>query len=236
MRRLFPLLLLAAAPLAAQDWQGSVAMTLTSPEMGRDPITMVMHRRGTRIANVMTMPASAGPMAGQETRMIIDEGSRKMTMLTPLAPGMMIPPAMTGGKPAKGMKIVMDLGAELDDAKAPEGSVKALGTSQTIAGTKCDDYEVTTEGETMQMCLASGLGKFAFASASPRGMGSASVPAWARAIAGKFPLQVRDKAGKFTMTATKITPGAPDAALFEVPDGYADMSAMMGGMGRRPRN
>lgn len=236
MRRLLPTLLLVTAPLAAQEWQGSMTMLMTSPDMGREPVTMVMHRRGTMLANVMTMPPSAGPMAGQEMRMIIDEGSKKMTMLTPLPPGAMIPPAMTGGKPAKGMKIVMDLGAELADTKVPEGSVKALGTSQTIAGTKCEDYEVTTEGETMQMCLASGLGNFSFASASPRGMGAASVPAWARAIVGKFPLQVRDKAGKFSMTTTKITPGAPAASLFEVPEGYADMSAMMGGMGRRPRN
>ncbi|HET9133475.1 MAG TPA: DUF4412 domain-containing protein [Gemmatimonadales bacterium] len=234
MRRLLPLLLLTAAPLAAQTWQGSVTMTMTSPEMGRDPVTIVMHRRGAKLANVMTM--TSGPMAGQEVRMLIDDGGTQMTMLTPLPEGVMIPPAMTGGKPAKGMKMVMDIGGDVAEASAETGTVKALGTSQTIAGTKCDDYEVATRGETMQMCLAAGLGKFTFVSAAPGGRGAAKVPDWARALEGKFPLQVRDKAGKFSMTATKITPGAPAASLFEVPEGYADMSAMMGGMGRRPRN
>lgn len=234
MRRLLPLLLLAA-PLAAQEWQGSVTMTMVSPDMGGEPVTMVMHRRGNMVANVITMPPSAGPVAGQEMRMILDDAAKTMTLLAPLPPGAMIPPAMTGGKPARGMKVVTELGTEPQDAKATEGSVKALGSSQTIAGTRCDDYEVTADGETMRLCLASGLGNFSFASASPRGMGSAQVPGWARAIIGKFPLQVRDKAGTFTLTATKITPGAPAAALFEVPEGYADVSAMMGGMGRRPR-
>jgi hypothetical protein len=235
MRRLLPaLLLLGSAPLAAQQWQGSIAMTMTSADQRGESIAMVMHRKGSMLANVMTMPASAGPMAGQEMRMIIDESSRTLTMLTPMMPGMMIPPAMTGGKPAKGMKMVSNLGDDLDPNTAAKGSAKPLGTSQTIAGMKCEDYEVTTEGETMQMCLATGIGSFAFANL--RGPGSASVPAWARGLQGKFPLQIRDKAGKFAMNVTKITPGAPAASLFEVPEGYADMSAMMGGMGRRPRN
>ena len=234
MRRLLPTLLLVTAPLAAQEWQGSIAMTRTSADQRGESIAMVMHRKGRLLTNVMTMPASAGPMAGQEMRMIIDEGSRTLTMLTPMMPGMMIPPAMTGGKPAKGLKMVSNIGDDLAPDAAAKGSVKPLGTSQTIVGTKCEDYEVTTEGETMQMCLASGLGSFAFA--NMRGPGNASIPAWARGLQGKFPLQIRDKAGKFAMTVTKITPGAPAASLFEVPEGYADMSAMMGGMGRRPRN
>ncbi len=222
--------LLAAAPLTAQ-FEGTVAMTVSAKEMGNESIDMKYHVKGDKVAMVMIAPASTGPMAGAEMRMILDPAAAKMTMLLPVAGEMA---AMMGG--AKGIKMVTDLkNLPTDDAMAPEGSVKKLGTSQKIAGRSCDDYEVTTEGETFTMCLADGLGRFMFAAGG--GMGrNASVPKWARNLDGKFPLKITDKKGSATVTVTSITPGTVPAAIFAIPADYQDMGGMMGGMGGRRNN
>jgi len=221
---LFLLAVLPAAPLAAQ-FEGTIAMKLSDPAMGTESVEAKYYVKGDQFAMAMSAPASAGPMAGQEIRMIFNLSAKKMTMVMPVAGEMA---AMLGG--AKGIKMEMnmdDLPGE--DTKAPEGSVKKLGTSQTIASRKCDDYEVTAEGETFQMCLADGLGVFLFSSG---GMGrSASMPKWARNLDGKFPLKVSDRRGRAMMEATAITPGTVPASLFAVPADYQDMGGMMGGMG-----
>jgi hypothetical protein len=222
--------LLPAAPLAAQ-FEGTITMKMSSPEMGNEAVEAKYYIKGDQFAMGMIAPASAGPMAGQEIRMLFNPAAQKMTMLMPVAGEMA---AMMGG--AKGIKMEMDLkDLPKEDAKAPEGSVKALGTSQTIAGRKCDDYEVTSEGEAFQMCLADGLGRFMMAAGG--GMGrDASVPKWARNLAGKFPLKVSDKRGRGMMEVTAISEGAVPASAFTVPSDYRDMGGMMGGMGGMRRN
>lgn len=225
---LLPLLLplLATAPLAAQ-FEGTIAMT--AAESGTEPIALQYHVQKGRVAIVMIAPAAAGPMAGAEVRMLVDPDQQKMTMLMPVS-GQMA--AMMGG--AKGIKMIVDLEDLPDaDATAPAGSVRKLGTTQQIAGRRCEDHEVTSGNETFTMCLADGLGSFLLASGA---MGSsAKIPAWARNLEGKFPLKVVDGKGGATLTVTAITPGTVPAALFAVPADYQDMGGMMGGMGGRPR-
>lgn len=223
---LLPLLLplLATTPLAAQ-FEGTIAMTASANELGTEAIAMQYHVQKGRVAIVMVAPASAGPMAGSEMRMLMDPDQQKMTLLMPVS-GQMA--AMMGG--AKGIKMIVDLkDLPTGDETAPTGSVKKLGTTQQIAGHRCEDHEVTTGNETFTMCLADGLGSFLLATG---GMGSsAQVPTWARNLEGKFPLKVVDAKGRATLTVTAITPGTVPAALFEVPATYQDMGGMMGGMG-----
>lgn len=222
-------LLLPMAPLAAQ-WEGSIAMKLSDPGQRGEAMEATYYIKGNQFAMTMKMPASAGPMAGSEARMIMDPNAQKMTMLIPMPPEAA---AMMGG--AKGVKMVMDLkDLPKPDEEAPEGSVRKLGTSQRIAGRSCDDYEVTSDGDTFQMCLADGMGRFLFAGG---GMGrSASVPKWARNLDGKFPLKVSDKNGRGMMEATAITEGSVPASIFAIPSDYQDMGGMMGGMGGMRRN
>lgn len=224
------LALLPAAPLAAQ-FEGTITMKLSDPSMGNEAIEAKYFLKGNQFAMSMKAPASTGPMAGQEMRMLFNPTAQKMTMLIPVAGEMA---AMMGG--AKGIKMEMDLkDLPAEDAKAAEGSVKKLGTSQTIANRKCDDYEVTAEGETFQMCLADGLGRFMMAAGG--GMGrDASVPKWARNLEGKFPLKVSDRRGRAMMEVTAISEGAVPASVFAVPADYQDMGGMMGGMGGMRRN
>lgn len=227
---LFLLALLPAAPLAAQ-FEGTITMKMSDPAMGKESIEAKYYIKGDRFAMGMTAPASAGPMAGQEIRMLFNPSAQKMTMLMPVAGEMA---AMMGG--AKGIKMEMDLkDLPTDNAKAPEGSVKKLGTSQTIAGRACDDYEITSDGDPFQMCLTDGLGRFMMAAGG--GMGrDASVPKWARNLEGKFPLKVSDKRGRGMMEVTAITEGTVPASVFAIPSDYQDMGGMMGGMGGMRRN
>lgn len=237
----FPLLLLPIAlalPLGAQTFEGTIAMRISAPE-GAMELKYLM--KGDRMAMVMTAPASAGPIAGAEIRMITDPAAKTMTMLMPLPPGMagggFLPPD------TKGMKSVTPLdGAEVAAAgKVSSETIKKLGTSQTIAGMKCDDFEVTENGATTMMCLATGVGRFSYPSLGGGGMGgrgrggAAPSPAWSKALGGHpgFPLKVWTPAdGKVAMEVTSIDRGSVPASTFEIPAGYVDLGAMMGG--RRP--
>ncbi len=223
---LLPLFL--ALPLGAQGFEGTINMRMTTPQ-SPDPITTTMHIKGNMMAMVMNLPTTAGPMAGMEARMILDQSAKKMTMLMPMPPGM---PAMPG---AKGMKIVTDLTKVQGDAdKVPEVAVKKLGTSQTIAGMSCDDYQTTSGSETMNMCITDKLGRFTMPST---GAGGGS-PSWTRAFGDKpmFPLKVwtNTTGHSVAMEVTSVKRGTVPAEVFDTsPEGYRDMSAMMGGMGRR---
>jgi hypothetical protein len=237
MRIPFFLLPLALAlPLGAQGFEGTVSMRLSSPQGEMDAKYQF---KGDKMAMVMIAPASSGPMAGSEIRMIMDPAAKTMTMLSP------IPAGMGGGgmfpADAKGIKMVMpmDGAAAGQGASGPAPTITKLGTSQTIAGMKCDDFEMVEDNTKMRMCLATGMGKFTFPEMSGgmggRGRGGNSTPAWAKALGSNpgFPLKVWEASGKIAMEVTAIDRGAVPASAFETPAGYVDMSGMMGG-GRRP--
>jgi hypothetical protein len=219
MMRRFALLTVSLAMIAgqmpAQAFEGTVTADLT---MGKDgPMNVKVMIKGDKSVTVMTLGATAGPMSGKEMRMITDRSTGKMTMLLPME--------MMGNK---GMKMVMDLDKATGDKDA-KIEVKALGTSQTIAGHKCDDYDVFDKGKaTTRVCVTHELGRFIFPGGGPMGRGDGP-PAWARAF-GKdaFPLKVSDSDGKPVMTVTGVHKGSVPADAFVIPDGYADMSGMAG--------
>jgi hypothetical protein len=229
--------LVAAAPLAAQ-FEGTVSMRMsTTAGSGNADMNMKIAVKGDRTATVMSLPSSAGPMAGMEVRSIFDPKANTMTMLMPMMPAMANIPGMAN---AKGMKTVVDM------SKTPPGTsgagrdanVKKLGTSQTVLGMSCDDYEVTTNGgQPTRMCVTSALGRFTLPQmGGGMGRGASPPPAWSRAFGNKpmFPLKVWSQDGKMAMEVTAIDKGSVPESMFTIPDGYVDMAAMMGGMGRPP--
>jgi hypothetical protein len=188
----------------------------------------------------MSMPSSAGPMAGMEVRSIYDPKANTMTTLMPMIAGMANLPGMAN---AKGMKTVVDLskmqgGAGANVGGSANGDLKKLGTSQTVAGMPCDDYEASSSnGQTMRMCVTSALGRFTMPQmGGGMGRSASPPPAWAHAFGNKpmFPLKVWSTDGKMAMEVTAIDKGSVPSSMFEVPDGYVDVAAMMGGMGRPP--
>lgn len=230
--RLLPLLL--ALPLGAQGFEGTMTMQVGAPD--GTPMEVKYMIKGEKMGMTATAPASAGPLAGAEIRMIIDPSAKTVTMLMPAMAGManLLPPD------SKGIKMVNPIGgadAAGGAAAGPAVTYKKLGTSQTIAGLKCDDYESTADGETTRACFASNVGMFTYPSLGGgmggRGRGAAA-PAWSKGIgqAPGFPLKVWTTDGKVAMEVTAIDRSAVPASAFEVPAGYVDLGAMMGG--RRP--
>ncbi len=232
------LLGLAIAGPAAAQFEGTITMKMATPAAGGD-MTMKIAMKGNKSATLMTMPASAGPMAGMEMRSIYDPTTNTMTTLMPMLPQMAAMPGMAN---AKGMKNVMDMSKVQASgaAQAQEGdvTVKKLGTSETILGMSCDDYEMTSsKGEPTRLCVTSALGPFVFPqTGSPmggrRGGGGQSAPAWTKAFGNKpmFPLKVWTTDGKMAMEVTAIDKGTVPSSMFDIPDGYVDLAAMMGGM------
>src|ERR1035437_1278374 len=231
------LLLVLALPVvagraAAQGFEGTVTMTMASTFRGKTSEgTIKTATKGDRTVTTLVLGPGVGIPAGVEVRTIIDRKANTLTTLTPMPPGMTMPPAMTGGVDAKGFKKVeplsdqSDLGGMSLDAKP---DIRKLGTSETIAGMSCDDYEIKEEkAALMRACITTALGEFAFP-ISGRGMmggrGSAT-PGWARAFDGKpgFPLKLLSSDGSVALQVTEIdkTPVADSA--FEVPEGYVKM-------------
>ncbi len=208
--------LILASPLAAQDFTGKITMRTTDAGSGT-AIDMTLYIDGEEQAIVMNAPA--GPMAGREMRMVADYNAGKTTMFITM-------PGMPGG--AKGVKMETPIPGDDGDATIV---VKPLGTSQTIAGLKCDDYEVTTDGEVMNICGAESLGNFQMRGLG--GMGRGSGAAWMKAFGDRpvFPLKVWNATGT-AMEVTSITRGPVDPAMFDVnTPGYMQAPAMPGRRG-----
>jgi hypothetical protein len=223
--------LLAATPVGAQ-FEGTVTMKMSSKEGSNEDMTVKMAMKGGKTVTMMTMPASAGPMGGGEMRSIFDPSAHTSTILMPIPPEMASVPQLAN---AKGIKMVMDLSKARPQGAGDAGNVdiKKLGTSETIAGMSCDDYEVTDKKETTRMCLTESLGSFMFPQTGGiggRGRG-ASAPAWSKVFGNKpmFPLKVWTPDGKMAMEVVSVDKSSVPSSLFDIPDGYMDMSAMMGG-------
>ncbi|SMO36184.1 DUF4412 domain-containing protein [Fodinibius sediminis] len=117
------------------------------------------------------------------------------------------------------------------DSKWDESEMTKTGETRTVAGYDCEIWQVTnSSGDHLTMCMAEGLGTF-MSPGNP--MARQNAPAWAREIVtdGYMPLEVVEESGngdrKVHMKANKIEEKSLDDALFEVPSGYRDMSAMM---------
>jgi len=232
MRRLLAsvfLPLAAAAPLAAQQFEGTVHMKMTGNGPAAEGMLMRVAIKGDQQVTIVTLPANAGPMAGQEVRSIIDPKTQTMTTLMPMPPGM---GAMAGMPDAKGMKMILDLAKLRGDAANSKGDIKKLGSTQRIAGMSCDDYQITDEnGKTVKACITSSIGRFMLPEMGGRRGGGGGQPAWAKAFGDRpaFPLKVWSDDGNTNLEVTSVDRGPVAASLFEIPDGYVDMSGMMRG-------
>lgn len=233
MRRMLASVLLplaAAAPLAAQQFEGTVNMKMTGTGPSAEGMAIRMAIKGEQQVTIITLPSTAGPMAGQEVRAIMDPKAQTVTTLMPMPPGM---GAMTGMPDAKGMKLIVDL-SKSGSATTSKADIKKLGTTQKIAGMSCDDYQITDEnGKSVKACITSSLGRFVLPDMSG-GMGrrgGGGQPAWAKAFGDRpaFPLKVWSDDGSTNMEVTSVDRAPVAASLFEIPDGYVDMSAMMRG-------
>ena len=238
MRRILASVLLplaAAAPLAAQQFEGTVNMKMTGNAGNAEGTALRVAIKGDQQVTIVTLPATAGPMAGAEVRSIMDPKAQTMTTLMPMAPGM---GAMVGMPDAKGIKMVLDFSKMADQASASKTEIKKLGTTQKVAGMSCDDYQITDEnGKVVKACITASLGRFMLPDMSGgmgRRGGRGGQPAWVKAFGDRpaFPLKVWSDDGNTGMEVISVDRAPVAASLFEIPEGYVDMSALRGRSGR----
>ena len=213
--------LAAAAPLAAQGFQGVVTW-----EMAEGKSVMTQMYKGNQVRMEMNQ-------GGHEGVMLMDNTMSSVTMLMPQQKMYM----------AMDMKNMMG-GAAPDDRTPPK--LTDTGKSETIAGHTCEVYryaEAAGQPETMEMCAAKGMGFFIMGQ-SPMGGGGGPLgnlakiggsPEYAKLYKdGFFPLRISRLEGgsaKVMMVAKSVDAKPLDASLFAIPAGYTEMK--MGG-GRQP--
>jgi len=109
-------------------------------------------------------------------------------------------------------------------------SITKTGEMKTIAGKSCEVWEITSDKDNVEACMAKGLGTFMI---PQNPMSKKNTPAWAQEIinAKIMPLEVlelNDDGSKTTqMKAIRIEEKTLSPDLFEIPEGYKDISALM---------
>ena len=203
---------LLAAPLAAQAFEGVVAYKMPSEKKVGE---MTMSIKGTHIRTDMATE-------GHTMAMLIDAQAQSMTMLMP----------------EQKMYMTMDLKAARERAKAKGAPPKItpLGTSETIAGRTCQNYLIETAKSKMEICNATGLGYFMMPRNPMAGGPSSDAPdldseAYRASFAdGFFPLRMVKLVGEKRTTfmeATRVEPKPLDPSLFTVPAGLTEMKMPM---------
>lgn len=109
------------------------------------------------------------------------------------------------------------------------------GETKSIAGRSCEVWKIESEDSMIETCMAKGMGTFMLPK-SP--MGQDNAPQWAKELMaqGAMPLEVVELENgnrSIQMRATRIEEKSLSADLFEIPDGYNDMSGMLQQMQNR---
>lgn len=217
------LALVAAGPAAAQQFEGVITMTVQG---GRTGELVQMYKDG-KVRMEMQGPEGRGGV------MLMEPGKSEVTMLMP----------------SEKMYMVMDPSAMARrsgmaaDSAPPK--VTKVGTSETVAGRKCDNYLVG-QAQDHEVCVAKGLGFFGGMGRGPMGRGRgpgggmpdlASAELRAEFKDGFFPLKISRIDGDkkaVVLEVTKIEEKPLPSSMFVVPEGYSKMDMPMGMPGGRP--
>lgn len=209
---------LVAGSVSAQGFEGVVTYQITGH--GGQKTELAMTIKGGLIRTDMSGE-------GHQMAMIMDADAQKMTMIMPEQKMYM----------TTDMKAMSERWKGMYDSLAPK--ITSLGTSETIAGRKCENYQVESNGKKTDLCVAKGMGTFMMPR-GPMGRGPASDVAALNSEAygkyfkdGFFPLRVMDLEEKrVVMEATRVEPKPIAASEFQVPAGFTQMN--MPNMGPRP--
>lgn len=258
----------AASPLAAQAAVGTVEYTMSMhvPESAGIPVpggtfvTMqwTVMTDGHRIAMEIVPTVLSSPvMTGMVIKMIFTPGSDSMHM------GIILPPALAaaaGGAPGMRMDapismmgtanpllagLVDSVGKAMKDSLAKGGARptwRSLGTTSTIAGVSCEEWESVAMGDTTRSCViptpaAVQALQEQFKAKSGMATLMGQIPGMAEleksAYGGRAmtPIRMDSRRTGMHMEFVKYTPGAPDPARMELPAGLTPMPAGMSGGG-----
>jgi hypothetical protein len=217
--------LLIALPTAGAQapFEGVITMMVTVP--GAAPMENIMSVKGARGRSEMSMQ-------GMQAYAITDFDKGTVTAVLPT------------------QRMYMNLGEAMtktlpDPEAAAEVTFKETGKKGTFAGVACNYYLIQYKtGMDADACIAKGIGTFfGMGAAGGRGNSAPGVQKAMRQLAkqfkgGAFVLRMdMREAGQLRLSTevTKLEKKAVDDAVFVVPEGFQDMTAMMKGMpGARP--
>jgi hypothetical protein len=214
----------AAAPVAAQEFEGRITIQ-TASDPGKPGGEMVLLAKGNR------------------SRIEVQAQGMAMYVIMDLEDG-----SMTSVMPAQRMFMRMDM-KQLEQSMPGMGGEAAApkltrtGRTETIAGYSCEHVLFESDkGDRMDICGAKGLGFFGGAPGGPLARsGGARVPAGYEALTrefkdGFFPLRmevIKGTTRQQVMLVTKIERQALEASLFAPPAGFQEMKMpAMPGAGR----
>ncbi|MGM0547239.1 MAG: DUF4412 domain-containing protein [Bacteroidota bacterium] len=193
----------------AQDFEGIIHFELadmTQQGMGEVPYMVKGNKGRMEISH-----------QGQKSAMIMLPDESKIVMVIEQMQGF----------------IEMDTNEEGEQTEDIDDSdLNKTGETKTIAGRKCEVWEMNSEDGTFEVCMAKGLGTFMMPQTE---MQQQQAPDWAKQFweDGAMPLEIVEVENgnqSVKMKATKIEEKSLSDDLFEVPDDYRDMSGMMQGM------
>ncbi|WP_438479449.1 DUF4412 domain-containing protein [Oleiharenicola lentus] len=203
-------LLASVQTRAASAFEGKVDLAISTGAKGA-PQALSYSIKGDKLR--LEMAAEGHAMAS-----IVDTTKQEILVLIPDQKMYMVMPLK------QGVETAAKAGGVNTDVQ-----VEATGKTDTILGYKCEQVLVKDKNQVTEVWLAEGLGTFAGLGSGGNPFGGkkpAATAKWEEALKGKsgFPLRVitRDLKSNetFKMEATKITPGALSAALFQPPAGF----------------
>lgn len=203
----FYLAIALSLPASAQDFEGIIYFEV-SDMAGQD---------------MNEMPYM---VKGNKGRMEIRQGQQKTAML-------MLPGESKMIVIIDQMQAYMEMNTDDVDQKEidkiDETNATNTGETKTIAGKTCEVWQMESKEGDFEVCMAKGMGSFMM---PQNQMQQQQTPAWAKKFQEEraMPLEVVELTnGKRTvkMKAKRIEEKSLSDDLFEVPEGYRDMSGMM---------
>ena len=121
---------------------------------------------------------------------------------------------------------IADAASSVAAKTAADAKVTHTGGMETVAGYACEHITVASAAQTVDICMAKGLGGYVNPLAS---MPRSSEPAWQRMLTadGGFPLRVTMPDGSVALEVVKIEKKKLASDLFSVPLTYMKMKRGM---------
>lgn len=133
------------------------------------------------------------------------------------------------------MTMDFDQSEEDMEEQYDETEVTKTGETKQIAGRECEVWRTHSQDNTIETCMAKGMGTFMM----PKNPGGQdNTPEWVKEFIdeGAMPLEVVEVDNgdrTLQMKAVKIEEKSLSSDLFEIPDGYRDVTSMMERMKNR---
>lgn len=198
-------LVAAAVPgvMKAQPFEGAVTMRVTANgPQGAQQQQLEYLVRGGKVRVSMGGPSGAMALLSvpQEQKVYVLMAAQHSYMEMPIA----------------------DAAATVAARTPTDAKITRTGRTETVAGYSCEHVLVASPSQTVDICMAKGLGGYVNPLAS---MQRRSEPAWQRMLTadGGFPLKVTMPDGSVPMEVVKIEKKKLAIDLFSVPLNYTKM-------------